>query len=131
MDTNLRQTADTIISAAIRAVLPDEAVKRALTGKEFPGRVFLVAAGKAAWQMAKAARDFLGERISSGVVVTKYHHVMDNIPGVCCYEAGHPVPDENSFSATQAALDLVSNLNSTDTVLFLLSAVAAPCLKNR
>ena len=121
MDTNLRQTADTIISAAIRAVLPDEAVKRALTGKEFPGRVFLVAAGKAAWQMAKAARDFLGEGISSGVVVTKYHHVMDNIPGVCCYEAGHPVPDENSFSATQAALDLVSNLNSTDTVLFLLS----------
>ena len=121
MDINLRQTADTIISAAIRSVLPDEAVKRALASKNFPGRVFLVAAGKAAWQMAKAAKDFLGEEITSGVVVTKYGHVMGAIPGVDCREAGHPVPDENSFSGTQAALDLVTGLTEKDTVLFLLS----------
>ena len=50
---DLRQAANTIISQAIQAVLPDEAVKNALAGKDFPGRVILVAAGKAAWQMAK------------------------------------------------------------------------------
>ena len=39
--------------------------------------------------------DALG-RVDAGVVVTKYGHVQGPIPGVACYEAGHPVPDENS-----------------------------------
>ena len=47
MDMNMRQAADAIVAASIRAVQPDEAVSRALQGKEFPGRVVLVAAGKA------------------------------------------------------------------------------------
>lgn len=117
----LREISDQIIHASIQAVLPDEAVKRALDGKEFPGRILLVAAGKAAWQMAKAASDCLGDRIDAGVVVTKYDHVKGEIPKVTCYEAGHPVPDENSFRGTNAALELVSDLTATDTVLFLLS----------
>lgn len=121
MDMTMRKRADQIVAASIRAVQPDDAVARALKGVVFPGRVLLVAAGKAAWQMAKAARDCLGDRIDSGVVVTKYGHVMGPLGNFDCREAGHPVPDENSFSATQAALDLVSNLTETDTVLFLLS----------
>ena len=121
MDKILRSHADAIISASIKAVLPDEAVKRALEGREFPGRVLLVAGGKAAWQMAKAASNFLGDRIENGVVVTKYDHVMGPIANFTCCEAGHPVPDENSFAGTQKALDLVANLQPEDTVLFLLS----------
>ena len=121
MDKVLRQDADRIISASLRAVLPDEAVGRAL--EEFvpgKGRTLLVAAGKAAWQMAKAAVEVLG-RVDGGVVVTKYDHVKGEIPGVVCCEAGHPVPDENSFSATAKALALVEGLSKEDTVLFLLS----------
>ena len=121
MDMTMRKRADQIVAASIRAVQPDDAVARALKGVVFPGRVVLVAAGKAAWQMAKAARDCLGDRIDSGVVVTKYGHVMGPLGNFDCREAGHPVPDENSFAATQAALDLVSNLTEEDTVLFLLS----------
>ena len=121
MDQVLRKHADTIISASIKAVLPDEAVKRALEGRKFPGRVLLVAGGKAAWQMAKAASDYLGDRIENGVVVTKYDHVMGPIANFTCCEAGHPVPDENSFAGTQKALDLVADLQPEDTVLFLLS----------
>ena len=121
MDQILRSHADSIIKASITAVLPDEAVKRALDGQTFPGRVLLVSAGKAAWQMAKAAYDFLGDRIENGVVVTKYDHVKGPIGNFKCCEAGHPVPDENSFTGTQAALDLVSDLSENDTVLFLLS----------
>lgn len=118
----LRQDADAIISASLKACLPDEAVAKALKGRDFgSGRVVMVAAGKAAWQMAKSAADILGERLSEGVVVTKYNHVMGEIPHTVCYEAGHPVPDENSFKATQAALDLVSGLTKEDTVLFLVS----------
>ena len=121
MDKILRAHADAIVAASIKAVLPDEAVNRALAGKEFPGRVLLVAAGKAAWQMAKAAYDCLGDRIEGGVVVTKYDHVKGPIGNFICCEAGHPVPDENSFAGTQKALDLVADLTEQDTVLFLLS----------
>jgi len=71
--------------------------------------------------MAKAAHDHWGERIEDGVVVTKYDHVMGPIGNFSCFEAGHPVPDENSFRGTQAALDLVADLTEKDTVLFLLS----------
>ncbi len=121
MNHDLRRDADTIVRASIDAVLPDAAVRRALERAEFPGRVLLVAAGKAAWQMAKTAADCLGDRLERGVVVTKYDHVKGDIPRCECVEAGHPVPDENSFRGTQKALDLVSGLTETDTVLFLLS----------
>ena len=121
MNQLLRTHADAIVREAIAAVQPDAAVRRALEGRSFPGRVLLVAAGKAAWQMAKAASDCLGSRIEKGVVVTKYGHVMGPIANFDCYEAGHPVPDENSFKGTQAALDLVDGLKPEDTVLFLLS----------
>ncbi|MBO4872338.1 MAG: glycerate kinase [Lachnospiraceae bacterium] len=121
MNQLLRSHADAIVHEAISAVQPDAAVRRALEGKQFPGRVLLVAAGKAAWQMAKAASDVMGSRIEKGVVVTKYGHVMGPIANFDCYEAGHPVPDENSFKGTQAALDLVDGLKPEDTVLFLLS----------
>ena len=59
MNRELRRHADYIIKEAIRAVQPDAAVIRALQGRSFPGRIILVAVGKAAWQMAKAAKDLL------------------------------------------------------------------------
>ena len=121
MNKQLRDHADQIVREAVAAVQPDAAVRRALEGRKFTGRVLLVAAGKAAWQMAKAASDCLGDRIENGVVVTKYNHVMGPIANFTCFEAGHPVPDENSFKGTQAALDLVAGLTEKDTVLFLLS----------
>ena len=97
-------------------------MKKALAGHTFTaGRIVLVAVGKAAWQMARAAADVLEERIDTGVVITKYDHVMGEIPRVSCMEAGHPVPDENSFAATRAALRLTEDLTADDTVLFLLS----------
>lgn len=119
---SLREDANQIIRESIHAVLPDEAVQKALDGREFgSGKVYMVAAGKAAWQMAKAAADILGDRLESGVAVTKYDHVMGPIDKVLCVEAGHPVPDENSFKGTQAAIDLIADLQPEDTVLFLLS----------
>ena len=121
MNATLRKDADRIVSESIAAVLPDEAVRRTLKDyRPGTGKTLLVAAGKAAWQMAKAAVDTLG-RVDGGVVVTKYEHVMGEIPGVRCYEAGHPVPDENSFAATKKALELVEGLSPDDSVIFLLS----------
>lgn len=118
----LREEADQIIKKSIQAVLPDEAVAKALKGKEFgQGKIYMVAVGKAGWQMGKAAADILADRLEAGVVVTKYDHVKGDIPRTQCFEAGHPVPDENSYLATQAALDLVARAGSEDAVVFLLS----------
>ena len=121
MNASLRKDADQIVRESIAAVLPDEAVRRTLKDyRPGAGKTLLVAAGKAAWQMAKAAVDTLGQ-VDGGVVITKYGHVIGEIPGVVCYEAGHPVPDENSFAATKKALELVENRSAGDTVIFLLS----------
>lgn len=118
----LREDANRIVSDAISAALPDTAVKKALEGRSFgPGRLVLVALGKAGWQMARSAYDLLGERIEAGVVVTKYQHAKGPIGNFKIVEAGHPVPDENSFSGTRAAIDLVKDLGEDDTVLFLVS----------
>ena len=120
MDRSLRADADYVLRNSLAAVLPDAAVRRALSSFAPGGRVLLVAAGKAAWQMAHAAVGCLG-RVDGGVVITKYGHVQGELPGVTCLEAGHPIPDENGFAATRAALDLVAGAGTGDTVLFLLS----------
>lgn len=118
----LRKDAQQIIEKALFAAQPDTAVKKALEKAHFgQGRLVLVAAGKAGWQMAKTAVEMLGDRLSGGVVVTKYNHSKGPLKGVEIFEAGHPVPDENSYRATQAAIDAVSGLSKEDTVLFLLS----------
>lgn len=118
----LRKDAEQIIQKALFAAQPDTAVKKALEQAHFgKGRIVLIAVGKAAWQMAKTAVDVLGDRLYKGVAITKYEHSKGTLRGVGIFEAGHPVPDENSYHATQAAIDAVSGLSEEDTVLFLLS----------
>lgn len=118
----LRADANKIIESAINAALPDTAVKKALQDEDFSGgKLILVSIGKAAWSMAKAAYDILGIRIDKGIVITKYGHSKGNIPNVRIMEAGHPIPDANSFAATEEAIKLVSGLSLEDKVLFLVS----------
>lgn len=121
MNQTLRSDAEKAIYTAINAVMPEGAVRRALLGKSFPGRVFLVAAGKAAPKMAMAAISVLSVPITDGVVISKYGHFEEPITGLRCFEAGHPVPDKNSVAAADAVLKLTENLREDDTVLFLLS----------
>lgn len=121
MNHILRAHADAIISSSIHQVKPDEAVARALKSyRSRGGKTLLVSVGKAAWQMAAAAQKVL-PRLDGGVVVTKYGHVLGEIPGVVCCEGGHPIPDAGSYAGTRKALALVSSLTETDTVIFLLS----------
>ena len=118
----LRRDAEDICRSAIEASVPDAAIQRALA--QLPpcqGRTVLVSIGKAGWQTAKAAYDALGSTIEHGVVVTKYGHSQGPIGDLAIYEAGHPVPDEHSVRATEAALAAVSGLSARDRVLFLVS----------
>ena len=107
----LRKDAQIIIEQALAAVLPHRAVCSVLAGRPFPGRVFMVAIGKAAYDMAAAAAESLGDQLSRGNVITKYGHGKpEPIPRTQVQFAGHPVPDENGLKATALALEMVHGL---------------------
>lgn len=122
MDT-MKNDAKKIILDAIQASLPDEAVKKAICHKNFKleGKVIVIAVGKAAWNMAKAAAENLSHKIDIGIVLTKYDHAQGEIPGFTILEAGHPLPDENTIRGTKIIIDAVRNLTEKDTVFFLVS----------
>lgn len=118
----LREDAQIIMDKALAASLPDAAVEKAFKNKKFgSGRIVVVSIGKAAWQMAKTTVALLGDRISGGIVITKYQHAKGALPPLEIYEAGHPVLDANSVAATARAIDMVKDLGKDDTVLFLIS----------
>lgn len=127
----IKEDAEKIIKQALQSCLPDKAVRRALKGKEFGnGKIVLVAIGKAAWQMAKCGAEYLGDRLSAGIVITKYGHNKGRIEHCTIVEAGHPVPDENSFVGTRQAIKLVENLRQEDTVIFLISGGGSALFEN-
>ena len=70
----------------------------------YGGKLRVIAVGKAAWSMASAASETLGERIDCGLVITKYGHARGSLPHFTIMEAGHPMPDENSVRAADAAI---------------------------
>lgn len=121
MNQKLRSEAEQIMGYAIGKMQPDAAVVRALEACSLSGRIYLAAVGKAAWQMANAAVRHLKTPIADGVIVTKYGHVKGDIPGVRCFEGGHPIPDENGLAGTQAILNMTADLTERDHVLFLVS----------
>lgn len=121
MNQKLRGEAEQIMEYAIGKMQPDAAVVRALEACSLSGRIYLAAVGKAAWRMANAAAAHLETPVADGVVVTKYGHVKGDIPGVRCFEGGHPIPDENGLAGTQAILDMTADLTERDHVLFLVS----------
>ncbi len=119
---SLRNDCDFIIKEAIAHVLPDEAVQSALDGRYFSdGRLILISVGKAAWSMANAAHEILGNKISDGIVITKHGHSHGEIGKLVIREAGHPVRDEAGFAACKEALEMSEGLSEDVAVLFLLS----------
>lgn len=115
------QDAYQIIDNSVKAVLPGSAVRTALQGRPFSQGVYVVAVGKAAWEMSKTAKEILGGAIVKGIVLTKYGHGKGNLPGFEILEAGHPIPDQNSVIATKKIVEMVLGLGEQDQVLFLLS----------
>ncbi|MBR5571152.1 MAG: glycerate kinase [Oscillospiraceae bacterium] len=119
---SVNRDAQKIIDAALAACMPDQAVRRAMSEHTVTdGRVILVAIGKAAWQMASCAAEILGEKLHCGIVITKYGHNKGDIARCRIVEAGHPVPDENSYIGTKMAMEMVTGLTERDEVVFLVS----------
>lgn len=119
---NLRKDMETIIQTILPQISPDNTVINGLRDFQFPkGNLYLVAVGKAAYSMAMKAEQLLHGHIKEGIVCTKYGHIKGKIPGIQCYEGGHPLMDENSLQATKEILKMTADLQKEDMVLFLLS----------
>jgi len=118
----LREDAQSVIEAALAAAYPKKAVIRAVEGlRLYGGRLRVIAIGKAAWAMADAALEALGARIEQGLAVVPYGYSRGPLPRFTVMEAGHPVPDENSVLAADAAIAMTQGLDVDDTVLMLVS----------
>jgi glycerate 2-kinase len=90
--------------------------------------IVLIAFGKASSTMAVAILDQLEEALRGrnstrprmrGIVIAKYGHVSEleaqslaGYPDIFVREAAHPVPDDNSVLASQAAIDLLREVSS-------------------
>lgn len=128
-----------IIRSAIKAVDPHSSLRR-LIAKEGPvitiknnghyyeydletyKNIWVVGCGKAACPMTHAIDNLLGEKITGGMVVTKYGHT-GNIPPVHIEiaEAGHPQPDQNSVKYTQKVYKILEKAGKNDLIIGLIS----------
>ena len=128
---NQRQQADAIIRAILEASKPEKTVQEAIANlPACAGKTILLAVGKAAFAMAAAALTTPGFIAHQAMVITKYGHVdsaaLAALPpemqaSLTIREAGHPIPDANSYAATEEAIAMVQGLTAHDRVLLLLS----------
>lgn len=93
------------------------------------GTLHVIACGKAAMAMAKAARKHYGEA-ATGLIITPESRRKDMapVPGFALLFASHPVPDERSVVAAHAALDLAASLSEDDLLLVLMSGGSSALL---
>ncbi len=136
----MRRHAREIFQAGIDAADPYKAIKRCLfaranhleilldinhPSKKRPGRwsaVHLVAFGKAACRMAKAAQEVIPEKLiaGKGIAVTNYENLtpVDNFEVI---GAGHPLPDQAGFQGAKIIAERVQKAQKDELVLALVS----------
>lgn len=129
MDGKTRSTLEEVFMAGLKAVDPEEAVKRhvRLIGNRLEvgecayrldsfEKIIVTGCGKGTAPMAKAIEDILGDRLTEGWITVKYGHGVP-LKKVRVIEAGHPVPDEAGLEATRFILDRLSECADKDLVL--------------
>lgn len=141
-----RQEMASILVAALEAVEPGQAVRRALVREADAlkvgsaqinlrkhERILLLAAGKAAAPMVHALEILLQPEVASGRVtgvgVTKYGHALGQSGAIGIIEAAHPLPDENALTAGEQMLTLAGSATARDLVFVLLSGGGSALLE--
>lgn len=118
--------AESIFDAAIKAVDPYVCVKEHIEEVKELYRygeyeeLFVVAAGKGAYAMCKAAEEELGELITKGIAVTKYGH-GGKLHIIELMEASHPLPDDKGVLAGEKIVDLLRGGKEKRLLLCLIS----------
>lgn len=130
---NNQELAKHIFLAGIKGVMPDVIIGNVLTLRgdnlkigylnydlKQVRNVWVIGAGKASAAMAHYVESAIGNRITGGHIITKYGCYC-KLRKIKVTEAGHPVPDENSFHATRDILKLADEAAENDLVLCLWS----------
>ncbi len=129
-----------IIEYALNEVDPYHATHKAIQlhgetlivdGREYDlntiDHIYIIGAGKATFRQAQAMDEILGDRIDEGVVVVK-HGQAKPLNYIKILESAHPVPDHNSFTASQEVIKLAKKAGEKDLVICLMSGgVSSNC----
>ena len=140
MASTLRSPALRILRAALRAADPFRAVLRhvrvdgqtLVAGRkryrlgDF-GNIYVVGAGKASPQMARAVEKLLGRRIRGGMVNAKDDAGVV-LRRICVNPSGHPVPDRNGESGAERIADIARQAGAGDLLICLISGGASALL---
>jgi glycerate 2-kinase len=135
----VREKIDQLIAAALNAVNPYNAIQNhlRLDGDNLiiGNRVInltdrdirCVSVGKGSVPMARSIHTIFGDKISQGLVVTKYDHLGDaQFPANWeIIESAHPVPDERSMYAGNRVWELLENCTEKTLVLACISGGAS------
>jgi len=130
---NRKETLRGLFDSALEAVNPYACVEKNMdyvleTYKRIGfERLIVIAVGKAAHAMSRAAEASLGALINEGIAITKYNHGGD-LERIRLYEAAHPLPDENGVIATRDVMDLLGDADEDTLVLCLISGGASALL---
>lgn len=122
----MKHTAEEIVKSAIAQAEPYKntlnVLNKIFKEDENKKNITVMAIGKAAVPMAKAAEDTLKKRIKKGLLVTKYGHSENYSSQIFdILEASHPLSDENSVKAAKKGLEIANSLTKEDILLVLLS----------
>lgn len=119
--------AERIFQGALAAVDPERAVAgetEALRACHREGkfeRCLVIGFGKAAFPMARAVEENLGDLIDTGTIVVPYGHGGQGLRKVRTIEAGHPLPDANGMGGTDEIIALAGQANERTLVVALVS----------
>jgi hydroxypyruvate reductase len=125
-----------ILKASLDAVDPYSVIKRSIQNDENGffidsrnysvsqnAKIMVVAIGKASIPMTRGLVEVLGEKIHSGVIVTKklINETIENSNRFRIISGSHPVPDEKSIFAAETVIDYLKDTQEEDIVIFLIS----------
>ncbi len=139
-DQERRRLLLTVLEAALQEVEPEAAVERALRREgtslqvgdatvDLGGvsAIRLIAFGKAAPAMVRAAHRSLAEWTPTGIAVCDH---PEEVPaGIRLLQAGHPVPDERSVAGARRMLDVARRAGPDDLVVCLISGGGSALLE--
>ena len=83
-------------------------------------KIVTVAIGKAADRMAREFSRLLGDRPTSGVIVSSVP-ATEPTPYFLRYQGGHPYPNAESFHAAAVVMELLKDLSEEHLAVYLLS----------
>jgi hydroxypyruvate reductase len=123
MPTNHRENLLKIFQAALVAVNGRVCVRERLKERPLPGKVYMIAVGKAACAMAQGAQDVMGNNLVDALIITKKGHA-EPLPWPVL-EAGHPLVDESSLEAGRQLLAFADRIPEDASVIVLISGGAS------